>query len=422
MGERIFGALFGLVIMAVVARYLGPADFGLLSYAFALASLFAIVGHLGLDGLIVRELVREPDQATHVLGTVFTMKLVAYILAALTLVAYAILLQSHSQTEIYLLCLAAVSIAISPVATFSSWFHARVLARYVSISATIALVVAGTGKLAFVFIGASVIAFAAMNVVQIVIAAVIGIFFYIRIKGPPLMQWKFSPVVAKALLSESWMIFFGAIFAIIYLKIDQVMLRWLVGPQEVGVYAVAATLSEAAYFIPAAICTSVFPKLVELRKVDGAAYYARLQSLFDILSLVALGVLISILFLGGPLILAIFGEEYQASVPILLVHALATPFIFLRFAFNGWILVEKLAVFSLITQGIGALLNVMLNLVLIPHFSGLGAAAATVASYATASYLALLVSGRTRQVFVMMSRSIFMPWRGVQCLFSLIRN
>jgi O-antigen/teichoic acid export membrane protein len=422
MGERIFAALLGLVVVAVVARHLGPADFGLLSYAFALASLFAIVGHLGLDSLIVRELVLEPEKATNVLGTVFTMKVAAYLLAALALLVYTTLLKNHSQTEVHLLYLAAASIALAPAMTFTSWFHAKVLARYVSISGTLALLVAGFGKLALVFVGAGVIAIAAMNVVQIVFAAAIGIFFYIRIKGPPLTSWEFSPEAARALLSESWMIFLGSIFAVIYLKIDQVMLRWLVGPQEVGVYAVAAQLSEAAYFIPTAIVASVFPKLIELRKTDEVAFHLRLQTLFDLLALAALAVLLSVLLLGESIVTVIFGAPYYKAVPILVVHILAVPFIFLRFAFSKWIIIEEFAVFSLITQGLGALMNVVLNMVLIPYIAGLGAAMATVASYATASYFALLFSRKTRPIFKMMSSSIFMPWRGVQRLFVAVRT
>jgi O-antigen/teichoic acid export membrane protein len=421
MGERLF-SLFGLIIVALVARYLGPGDFGLLSYTFSLAALFATIGHLGLDGLIVREIVNQPDKVSRVLGTVFYMKVGAYLLSSLALLLYALLLNSHSQTEIYLFFCAAAFIALSPLNTFFSWFHAMVQARYVSISSITAMLVTGLLKLFLVFLGAGVVAFAAANVIQIIVAVSIGLFFYLRSEGPSPKKWKFSGETAKTMLSESWMIFLGTIFATIYLKIDQIMLRWMIGPEEVGIYAVAAGLSEAVYFIPTAIVASVFPKLVELRKSNEKIFHARLQQLFDLLSLAALAVLLGILLMGQPLIMTIFGAAYQASATILMVHILAAPFIFLRFAFSRWIIIEKFAIFSLITQGLGALVNIGFNLVLIPHFAGLGAAIATVVSYAVASYFALIVSQKTQPIFKMMSRSIFMPWRGVQCLLAIVRT
>ncbi|RWE94688.1 MAG: flippase [Mesorhizobium sp.] len=411
ISDRLLASLIGFLVVAVVARYLGPSEFGLLSYTFSTALLFAVVGQLGLDGLVIREIVNRPDDVPRVLGTVFVLKFAGHLLGAAGLVVYALSVSVNS-TERAMLFLAAAFIPLASLSGFFGlWFHSRVQARYSAISSSISALLVGAGKLGLVWIGAAVMAFAAANVVQVLIAAVLSLRFYKRQKGPPLSAWRFSPALAKVLLAESWVLFLGSIFALIYLKIDMIMLRWLAGPAEVGTYAVAATLSEAAYFVPAALVASVFPKLIESAKTDQNLFDRRLQTVFDVLWLAGLGVIAMMFLFGGPIVRLLFGTEYGPSVPVLLVHVLAAPFLFMRIAFTRWTIIGGGATFFVLTEGLGALTNVAFNFLLIPHYGSLGAALSTLISYATASYLTLAIPRRTRPIFVMMSRSAFMPWR-----------
>ncbi|TIN80008.1 flippase [Mesorhizobium sp.] len=422
ISDRLLASLVGLLVVAVVARYLGPSEFGLLSYTFSMALLFAVVGQLGLDGLVIREIVNRPDDVPRVLGTVFVLKFSGHLLGAAGLVVYALSIGVHS-TERAMLFLAAAFIPLASLSGFFGlWFHSRVQARYSAISSSISALLVGLGKLGLVWSGAAVMAFAAANVVQVLIAAMLSFRFYKRQKGPPLSAWRFSPALAKVLLSESWMLFLGSIFAIVYLKIDMIMLRWLAGPAEVGTYAVAATLSEAAYFVPAALVASVFPKLIESAKTDQDLFARQLQTAFDVLWLAGLGMIATMFLLGGPLIRLLFGAQYDASIPVLLVHVLSAPFLFMRIAFTRWTIIGGGATFFMLTEGLGALTNVAFNFLLIPHYGSIGAALATLVSYATATYLALVIPRRTRPIFVMMSRSAFMPWRAPKDFFNYVRR
>lgn len=422
ISDRLITSLVGLLVVAVVARYLGPSEFGLLSYTFSTALLFAVVGQLGLDGLVIREIVNRPDDVPRVLGTVFVLKFSGHLLGAAGLVVYALSIDVHS-TERAMLFLAAAFIPLASLSGFFGlWFHSRVQARYSAISSSISALLVGLGKLGLVWIGAAVMAFAAANVVQMLIAAMLSFRFYKQKKGPPLSAWRFSPALAKVLLGESWMLFLGTIFAFIYLKIDMIMLRWLAGPAEVGTYAVAATLSEAAYFAPAAVVASVFPKLIESAKADQDLFGRQLQTVFDILWLAGLGMIAVMFLFGGPLIRFLFGPEYNPSVPVLLVHVLSAPFFFMRIAFTRWTIIGGGATFFMLTEGLGALTNVAFNFLLIPHYGSIGAALATLVSYATASYLTLVIPRRTRPIFVMMSRSAFMPWRAPKEFLNYVRR
>ena len=189
------------------------------------------------------------------------------------------------------------------------------------------------------------------------------------------------------------------------------MIRWLVDAEEVGIYSVAAKLSEAWYFIPTVIVASLFPKLLELQKKDEAQFKVRLQHLFDFLFVMALTLAIIVTFISEPAINLLYGVEFGKSAVILSIHIWAGLFIFMRAVFSKWILVEDAIAFSMITQGSGALVNILLNLILIPLHAGIGAAIATILSYAMASYFSLFFYKKSRPIFWMMTKSLFFPIR-----------
>lgn len=417
MADRIMTAMVGVIVAAVVARYLGPADFGRIAYAYSIAAMFAIIGQLGLDGLLVRELKTRPGSAETTLGTVVAMKVVAYAVASLLLMVFAYSVPVHDATDYALFAITACFVFLSSFGTLNAWFHARVQGRTISLIGISAAMVAAAIKIFLVWMEAGVILIGSANLVPVMVSALLLVVVYQRSGGPSILSWRFSPEYARRLMAEGWMVLLGSMLALIYLKIDLAMLRWLSDVKSVGEYAVAAQLSEATYFIPVAIVTSTFPRILELSITDRKIYEARLQQLMDFLLLTALAVVAGTYLLGGPIITLMFGASYSPSIEILLIHVLAAPFIYMRNVFSRWILVERVAIFSVITQGSGALLNVALNLILIPQMGGKGAAIATVISYVVASYLSLAISPRTRPVFIMMSRSL-VPWQAMRRLLA----
>lgn len=409
VGEKVLKMVLALIASIFVARYLGAESFGILSYAISLVSLFAVATHLGLNGLAVRELVNKPEKNDVLMGTILGMKLIAGLIAILFFLLFIYIDADNYDTEFWVLFIISGSILFKPFEIFNYWFQARVQAKYSSLAQTIAVLLISVGKLGLVYISAHLLAFATTQLLQAILIATLFMYFFYRQSKQFIISWKFDSGIAKDLISSGWMIMLGSIFAVIYLKIDQVMLRWLVDAEAVGVYAVVARLSEAWYFIPTAIAASIFPKLLELKKKSEAEFKLRLQHLFNFLFIAALIIAIIISLIAEPAIDFLYGEEYKAAANILTVHVWAGIFIFMRAAFSKWILIEDAIIFSLITQGLGALVNVMMNIILIPLYEGLGAAIATIISYAVASYFALAFYKKSRPLFWMMTKSIFFP-------------
>ena len=355
VAEKLFGMALGFIATVFVARYLGPSDFGVLAYATSLAALFGIAGHLGLEGLVVRELVKKPALRAETLGTTAVLKLCGVLIGYVALLVYAALYEGVGSAVFKLIAIAGAALLFMPLNIIDYWFNAFVQARYVSLArATGAFVFAG-GMLWLVVERADIVAFAVPYFLQAFVAAVVLLLLFRARSGMRLVDWRFDAAHAKELLSQGWVIYLASFFAVIYLKIDQVMLRWLTDPTEVGVYAVAARLSEVWYFIPTAIVASVFPRLIALREESEGRFNVRLQQVFD--GLAALGMLIALMVtvLAPWLVPLIFGSDYAPSTPILVIHTWASVFIFMRAALSRWILIENALYFSLLTQGLGAL-------------------------------------------------------------------
>jgi len=203
----------------------------------------------------------------------------------------------------------------------------------------------------------------------------------------------------------------SGIAAIVYLKIDLVMLGQLSTNEQVGIYAVASRLSEVWYFFPVAIVSSFFPKLLAAKKHSIEQYDCDLQKLNDGLFGGALVIALLVVVVAGPIVVLLFGEAYQASANVLIIHIWAGVFIFMRALLSKWLLAENLLRFSLVTQLAGALLNVLANWLLIPEYGAIGAAVATVVSYAAASYLALFFHPKTWPMARIMNVSFLLPLR-----------
>lgn len=411
MGDKITNLGVGFLVTVVVARYLGPEDFGIFSYAISVAALFSAAGHMGLSGLVVREIVKKPDERGVTLGTALGLKFIGMALGYTLLLIYAVAYEGVSSIEFTVLAIAGAVLFFKPFDIIDFWFQAFVQARYVTYARLTGLAVSSILKLLFVFLGFSVVYFVAANLIQAIAIAIAFLFVYKIKSSLKVTEWSFSWAKAKELFSQGWVIYLGSIFAVIYIKVDQVMLRWFEGSEAVGIYAVAAQLSEAWYFVPGAIVASFFPKLIKLKEENPEQFNKRLQQLFDLLFILALGVAVVMTLISEWVIALFFGAYYIDSASVLVIHVWAAIFIFMRAAFSKWILIENALVFSLITQGAGALVNVALNYLLIPNFGVQGAAYATLISYAFASFFSLLIYSKTRPIFIMMLKSIFSPFR-----------
>jgi PST family polysaccharide transporter len=400
----------GAAIGVWIARALGPGPFGEYSYAMAFASLFAAAANVGTDGIVVRDLVKHPDRTGAILGSALGIR-VAGAAAVFVLVGLAgALAHRGSPRTLALVLLFSAATLLKPFDVVELWFQARTNLRPVVWARNIAFLLGAGGRIALLLGGGTVVALAAVEPLAALAAAVLLMaVFGKHHAGAQPIRW--DRAEARGLLGAGWPLLLSGVAVMVYMRIDQVMLEGLASPREVGVYAAALRLSEIWYFVPTAVITAVFPHVVHSKVEGEAVYLRRITQLFGVMTAVALVISIAVTLAAGPLVSIVFGPEYEGARPILTVHVWTTLFVFWGVVGEAWYLTEGLTRMSLARTVTAAAMNVVLNLVLIPRYAGLGAAWATLIAQGCAAWLFNLVDRRTRHIFRIQCRALLL--RGV---------
>lgn len=414
--EKLCRLCISFLVTAWVIRYLGPNEYGLLSFAISFTSFFTVFVTLGLDSLIVRDLVRNPEHESVILGTGFWLRLSGSVVGFILITLSILLIGYDAGTRILIMVIASGMILQAP-GVLDPFFQSKVQARCIALSNIWAMIAASVVRIALIFAKAPVVAFAFVFVLD---KAVLGgtLYAYYRKAGRTVLAWKFSKATAEGLLRNSLPLIFAGLIVMIYMRIDQVMIRGMLGNEALGYYSAAVYLAEGWYFIGIAASSSLFPAIVRAKAQGQTFYHERLQSFYRVMVWLALCVAVPVHFLADPLIAVIYGGGYRQSADVLRVNVWTGVFVFLGIASSAWLVTENLQRISLIRTSIGAALNIALNFLWIPRYGIVGSAWATLISQAVASYLGYACSRITFGTFIMQTKAFYPPFREIHTLFS----
>lgn len=390
----------GVFVGVWIARYLGPQKFGQLNFAIAFIALFSSLSTLGLSGIVVRDIVQNPSCKEETLGTTALLLLVGGFLSYILALGCIYLVKPNDLIARTLVTIvgSVLLTRVSDIAVY--WFESQVLSKYTvwvqstafffSIGIKVLLILNNAPLILFawvVFLEAAIVAFALLVVMEVY--------------GPSIRQLRISFKRAKALLLDSWPLLLAGISVTIYMRIDQIMLGYMLSDNAVGIYSVAVRISEVWYFIPVVIVASFFPSIIKAKNKSEKLYYDRIQKLFDLMVWLSVLVALPMTFSSTVLIKSVFGLPYIEAGLILSIHVWASIFVFIGVASAKWILVENYQVLIFQRSMLGAIVNVGLNCWLIPLYGLVGAAVATVLAQASAAWFFDLYHEETRPIFFM---------------------
>lgn len=399
-GLRIIDAFF---IGIWIARYLGPDDFGIFSYAESFVYLFAAFAGLGLDQIVVRELVKDGSKRDELLGTTLVLRLLGFLVMFLGMFLVTRFLDNIAVKNTMVMVIG-ITIFFQSIRGIDFYFQSKVLSKYTAISNLIAVGVLSIVKVTLILSKAPLVYFAYALVLEWILISAGYIFSYIHHKLS-ILSWCFKWSVAKSLLKKSWVLIIGSVAAALYMKIDQVMIDEILDERSVGLYSVAVKMTSIWIFVTVAITQSVFPSLVSMRKKDKALFLKRLQQLYDVLIKIAVVVSILYTIFASYFVPLLFGNEYTESSHILVLYIWSIVFVFLSNGSWGYYLNENLERFSSIRLVIGAIINITLNLFFIEWYGLVGAAYATLISYAISGYFVNALFTKTRTNFYLQTRA-----------------
>lgn len=407
VGEKIGIMAASFVIGAIVTRYLGTANRGLIDYALSTVAFVSCFIGLGINADIInRYMVTEPERKNHILGTSFALWFgTAIIFSILFIIGYYFVTTDLNETALIgIILLGQMFHAFNVI---GAYFESRVEAKHAVVGRIAQFIVSSIVKIVLVIINAPLIWFAFAFLLNDMALGLSMSYMYFK-EGNNILKWRLDLQLLKKMILESWPLLFSALMVVIYMKIDQIMIKNMLGASENGIYSVAVRLSEIWYFIPGAIGTSLFPSLVKARKENYELYMLRMQRFYTLMVVLAVGIGIGMSLFGEWLLVFAYGEEFRASASVLQLHIWSSIFVFIGVVSYYWLIAENKQKQIFNFTVVGALFNVGLNIYLIPRYGIQGAAFATLVAQATASYLAYAMLKNTRKVFVLKTRSLLM--------------
>jgi O-antigen/teichoic acid export membrane protein len=406
--EKCLRIVVGFSVGVWVARYLGPERLGILNYAQSFVFLFSAFATLGLDGIVIRELVKHPEKRDILLGTSFVLKLAGAVISISFLSVAIYLSQIDTNTTLIMLLFGFVVI-FQTFNVIDFYFQSKVLSKYVALSQAISMVLISAGKIALILSAASLIWFAFVIAIEALLIAC-GLTIYYLKSGSSLRLWIFDRSVAKALIADSWPLILSALMVSLYMRIDQVMITHMISPTSNGYYAAAVKISELWYFIPTIIVGSVFPAVVRAKTTDSRMYNTRLQQLYIVTLWSSILIVLPIAFWSESIVNLLYGQTFAPAANVLKIHSWTLILVSLGVASSSWYISENLQKLAFARTFFGMVVNIILNSHFIPIWGIIGATYATLISYFVASFLFDFFPRKTRPVFVMKLRS-FLFWR-----------
>ena len=403
--EKILRMVVGLLVGVWVARYLGPEKFGLLSFAHSFVGLFTIFATLGLDEIVVRELVKDESRRDSLVGTTFWLKLFGAFLVLLVL-AFAINFTSNDVDTHILVFIIASATIFQSFNIVDFYFQSKILGKFVAYANFISLFISTIVKIALILSHASLLAFAWVVLFDSFVLACGFIYFFLKHSTFRIKYLIFHKSTAIDLLKDSWPLIFSGGVLMIQARIDQVMIKEMLGSLEVGYYSVAMRLIEAVAFIPMLLKSSLYPSIQSAKNQSKALYQDRLLNFYRLNFLLFLVLAIPIFIFAEPIIVLLFGIEYQPAGVLLALLSIRLFFANMGVARATYIVTENLMKFSMLTMILGTIVNIYLNYVLIPYYGSRGAIVATIVSFFTTIFLVDIFYSKTRHNVILQVKSI----------------
>ena len=376
---RVFQSLINLLVGLLTARYLGPGNYGLISYAAAYTTFFTAICTLGINSVIVKELIDDPENEGRTLGTALGLRAVTSILSALAIIGISCILDAKEPETQLVVALYSISLCINIFEVFAYWFQSRLQSKKAAIASLAAYSLTAIYKLVLLFLHMPTAYFAVATSIDYLCVAVILIAFYRIEKGKKL---SFSWDYGKQLLGRSRYYISAGLMVAIYTQTDKIMLKQLIGETAIGYYSTALSLCNAWCFLLTAVITSMEPVILRSFQEDKAKFLRLNCALYSIVFYLSCFVSVGFMLFGNWLVPLLYGETYLPAAAPLRILTWQTAFSYLGVARNTWIVCENRQKYLSGLYFSAALVNVLLNFLLIPPFGASGAAFASLAAQA----------------------------------------
>lgn len=374
IAERVLQMLISLVVGMMSVRYLGPENYGAISYTGSFLALFNSICTLGLEGIIIKNIVDEPDKSGEIIGTSIVMRIISSTLSIIGILIMVYLTNPNEKMMLSLALLQSIGLIFMSFEVIDFWFQANLNSKFSSIAKGIGGLVVAAWKMFLLITQKSIYYFAATTTIQYVVVAIILAYLYYQSDAKKLTVCLKR---GKTLISQSYHFILSGMIVVLYTQMDKIMIGQMIDTKQVGIYTTAVSIPGLYAFIFYAIINSSRAIILETRKKDYASYIKRIKQLYAVLLWVNIAIFICLLVFNKMIIYVLYGKQYMAGAPILVIAGCSNIFAILGSARGIWIVGEEKYKYTKKYLFHGAIVNLVLNSYMIPRMGIMGAAIAT---------------------------------------------
>lgn len=396
----------GLAFSVWLARYLGVESFGTYSFIMALVSMFSIISAVGMQGIVVREIIVSRTPVGEILGTAVLIRLVASLVVYLVLIFIVFYLRPDDGVSKKLALIMGLVLLFRFSDIFKYWNESQLVNKYTAISESLSFIAASVLRATFILMSFGVVYFA-LPVVLEGILVLFGLWLFYRLQLEEGCRWRISIEKAKYLIKASWPLILSSSAWVMYTKVDQVMIGQLMGDEVVGAYSVAVKISEVIGMLAVVMITSMVPNAIKVLNVDRNEYEKKFAQIYSVVAWSTIPFCALLYVFSEEVISLLFGPSYMGAASILNIYIWMPLFTGLAKVGGRYLVNDNMQKVTMIRHIAGLVLNVPFNLVVIPVWGAEGAACASLAVVALTNYFADALFVSTRKMFVHKTKAIF---------------
>lgn len=392
-----------LIVGLISARYLGPSNYGLIHYASAYTAFFASICTLGIQSILVKELVDHPTGEGTVLGTALMLRTAAGFLSCLAVVAISAVADAGEKTTRIVVALSCLGMILQAAEVFRYRFQAEMRAKITAAATLAAYTLTALYRVVLLIRGKSVAWFALATAVDGLCLGLLLWLCYRKSGGDKLC---FSWTYGRALLAKSHHFILPGLMVAVYTQMDKIMLKQMLGQEAVGYYSTALSLCDGWCFVLTALIESMYPTIMAAFSEDPSQFDRKNKQLYRCVFYLSASVALLLGVGAVPIVRLLYGREYLPAAAPLRVLTWCTVFAYLGVARNGWIVCKNRQYCLKYLYCAAAAVNLGLNFLLIPRWGATGAAVASLAAQVLTAVVMPLLRKDLRENAVLMVQAV----------------
>lgn len=374
IGGKVLQMGLSLIVGMLTARYLGPSNYGVIGYTASYVSFFSVFCQLGFTSIAVKELLENKETEGEVLGTSIFLRVCTSIISTIAITCLVYIMDKGDKVIVWVAFLQSLSLMFQSFDMLHYWYQSRMETQVSVKIQTLAYLIMSAYKITILALGKNVEWFAFSTAFE---AAVVAAFLYMAYRKSGTQKLSFSLEYGKKMFKQSYHFILSGLMVTIYSEMDKIMLEQMLSSEAVGFYIAANKISSLWSFVLLALINSAEPLIIATRAKNKDQYIKRNKQLYAAVIWIGIAAGLAITLLGKWIILFMYGETYLPSTSSLRISAWYTMFAMLGTARGVWVVCENKSKYVKYYLGAGAVVNLILNYLLIPPYGPAGAAAAT---------------------------------------------